>query len=114
MQINYDAIKTIKKQVQHALDNYPATRNSDALLVETVCRLFTDRAGERYDQLKIAETVRRSRQYYQNKGYFLPTDPAIIKRRNQNKSEYRVAMGYAAEDGTYTPPSRKEKTVDKF
>ena len=118
MEIDYRQIKTVKAQVMHVLEYYPETRNSDAVLNSTVCRLFRDKNDLPYDPLKVAETIRRSRQYFNAKGYFLPTDPEVAKHRNRNVDEYRVAMGYPTKDtaGTgspsYTPPS--EKKIDRF
>lgn len=114
-EIDYSTIRTLKKQVYWVLENRPETRNSDALLTETICAHFTDRYHLKYVPLKISETVGRCRRKIQSEGLFLPTNPKVAKARKRNIDEYRVAMGYPATDGSYIPPSlRDEKTGELF
>lgn len=114
-EIDYSTIKTLKKQVYWVLENRPETRNSDALLTETICAHFVDRFGLKYVPLKISETVGRCRRKIQSDDKFLPTNPKVAKARKRNIDEYRVAMGYPSRDGSYTPPSlRDERTGELF
>lgn len=100
MNIDYKQIKTIKAQVEYILKTRPETRNSDAELTEIVTNFF-----EHPDKLKIAETCRRTRQWFNQHRQYLPTNEKVAKQRKINIDEWRVALGYPTQFGSFIPPS---------
>lgn len=78
----------MKQIVEDTLHNYPLTRNSDEELVKHICRKY----GK--EQLRIFESVRRTRQKFNEQGLYLPTDLKIAKQRRINEEVWLKAMGY--------------------
>lgn len=122
--MNYEAIKTLKDQVEYVLREVPNTRNSDILLTVEIwrrwypTRVHQTELGAEYvytsDLLDLPreDNVKRARAHFQNtKGLYLPTSWEVAKKRGLAEDEWRVAMGYPTKSGDYTPPSR---TVDRF
>lgn len=105
--MEYQDIKTLKAQVEHVLAEHSSTRNDDVELVMKVCELFPER-----DSVRHASSIERCRRFFNNKGQYLPTIQAVAEKRKLNISEWRIAMGYAGTDHTYTPPS--ERKIDRI
>lgn len=122
--MEYKEIKTLKKQVEHCLREFPETRNSDIALTISVWQLFFPqflfREGENsYSvplknlyELPREDNVKRIRAYFQNdKNLYLPTVWEIARKRGILEDEWRVAMGYPIKETTgtvapsFTPPS---------
>lgn len=107
----YQDIKTLKKQVEYVLGNYPETRNSDAELNQRVCGIF------KKDPFKHSSSIERVRRKFNERGKYLPTKQEIAEKRKINIDEWRIAMGYPTRESAgsgrpnYTPPSEE---VDKF
>lgn len=84
-------LDTVISQVWHLLQEYPETRGNDALLVlihatevqklKGIRELFAAAKEQRFN----FESIRRARQLIQARGFFLPEDPVIIKRRRLEK-----------------------------
>ncbi|GIW70344.1 MAG: hypothetical protein KatS3mg101_1091 [Patescibacteria group bacterium] len=101
--MQYEQIKTLKKQVEFILKNYPHTRNDDRELVKIVCERFG------HDPIAKATSIERCRRWLNQRGEYLPTDERVARQRKMNIEEWRVSMGYRTTGGTYTPPSEANK-----
>jgi len=95
--MKYEHILKLKDQVQHVLENFPATRNSDEQLIHKVCELFPGK-----DPVRNASAIERCRRSFNQAGYFLPTDEEVAIKRKMNVDEWRAALGYG------------ERKVDRF
>lgn len=82
----FQTIVTLKQKVGFILNKYPETRNSDKELVQRMADFF------HLDPLTIYETVRRTRQQYNQHGLHLPTSLEIAKQRKINEEVWRAAF----------------------
>ena len=107
--MNYENIKTLKKQVGFCLENFPETRDSDAELITVVCTKFTHNAIEK------ASSIERCRRWFNHRNQYLPRLEEIARKRKINLDEWRVAMGYPTKETertphpSWTPPSLKSE-----
>jgi len=101
--MDYVGIKTLKKQTEFILQNYPHTRNDDRALVKLVCETFG------HDPIAKATSIERCRRWFNQRGKYLPTDERVVKKRKINIQEWRAAMGYPTETGDRRPPSEINK-----
>lgn len=128
--MEYNQIKTLKKQVEHCLRQYPLTRNSDITLTIQIWRVFYPRhiytgvgtddmvkLGDLY-HLPREDNVKRARAYIQNeRKMYLPTDLKVALKRGILEDEWRVATGYptkataGTEKPSWTPPSLTPKLL---
>ena len=83
-------MNVIEKNVAKLLQENPAFRNDDRLLIFGY--------WNKVERIKIKmpsipftspETIRRVRQKLQSEGYFLPTDPNVLKRRRKQETKIR-------------------------
>lgn len=84
--------RTIKKQVEKALKENESARNDDKYLTWLVLRNYTNIYIKftDFNKLPSFETIRRMRQVIQNKEKrLIPTDPKVIKKRQQREKEIR-------------------------
>lgn len=93
----------LREQVVFLLQNYPDTRENDGLLIYHWLDMFKG-VDSHKGLLKVAlenkfcfEAVSRERRRIQAAGFYLPSDPAVIKRR---KLEKVIAAYEAANGGT--------------
>lgn len=87
------AIQHTRGKVRAILEEYPDTRNSDNLLCVYYWRLVDE--VEDLDGVAFAtppEAIRRARQYLNEKGFLLATDPDVQKRRRQNAKEMKAGI----------------------
>ena len=95
-----EKLKTVKERVEYLLRKYPDARNSDLYLTILYLRKFTE-LGKYIDYIPynvirkyegVFETIRRTRQKIQEEGYYLPTDPKVLKKRRKLAEMYRRVM----------------------
>lgn len=92
--------KTKKKLIEHILSMYPATRNSDNLLIVCYLEYFHGISRDKTSFImdlpeSFFETTRRVRQKIQNtEGRFVPTDAKIAMKRRMNMDVWKKALGY--------------------
>ena len=86
------SLKTIKKKVEYIFEYFPRSRNSIAYVQVLYWRYnndlpvwFEDKDIWGKEKLPDYTTIVRMRQILQGDGYFLPTDPAVLKRRRRGK-----------------------------
>lgn len=81
-------LKRIKDIVWHILEREPATRNSDKLLAIRVRKVISGGKDTIELQEILAlpsyETIRRTRQKYQEQWLYPPTSEEVQKRRRRN------------------------------
>lgn len=99
-------IKTLKGRVEYVLKMYPATRDSDKELTIQLWKEYypnrvSEVGGKEYIQLidildlPSQDAVKRVRAVVQNvDGRYLPSTWEIAKKRNQNESVWKKALGY--------------------
>lgn len=96
----------VSQQVEHCLQNYPRTRDSDHDLI--LAMLFVN--GVMLDQKQKDvirklnfEGITRQRRKFQENGQYLPTDPEVAKRRR--------IKGYSVEQvaPSFTPTQLGDK-----
>ena len=79
-----------KEQVEFCLREFPDTRNSDLQLAREICSIYKIDVLM-HDWVAMGCYITRVRRWYQNKGMYEPTDPAVKERRKQlaecNKEE---------------------------
>ena len=75
--------------MEWVLDTIPTTRNDDFLLVNTVCKHFTERHPTRN-----ASGIERMRRHFNQHNRFLPTDWKVAEKRRMNKEAWLEALGY--------------------
>jgi hypothetical protein len=103
-------IKTLKKQVENILGNFPEARNSDKYLTITVWRTFYRKFISNPDELcaklylndimnlPSQDGIKRIRAHIQNtEKRFLPTDIDIAKERGWREEDWKKALGYHVE-----------------
>lgn len=95
-------LKTVKERVEYLMSISPNARNSDFYLIILYIRHFVPELAKYigyvpYEIIKkyegLFETIRRTRQKIQEDGRFLPTDPAVLKRRRLLASKFRQVIG---------------------
>lgn len=101
----YGEILSIKDNVEKLLKDFPATRNSDKFLeykyVTEVLKVkisFMD-----WNKLSSVnfDSITRARRKFQEEGYYLPTDPEILKQRRRYETEMHENMPRTSfKDGT--------------
>jgi hypothetical protein len=84
----FENIVDTKSKVVWVLEKFPETRNSDPELIKRVASQF------QLDPFQIAETVRRSRQQFNQAGKYLPTIWEVAKQRKMNQRVWQEALGY--------------------
>jgi hypothetical protein len=94
---------TIKRMVEHCLEHYPKTRDSDITLMIQVWKSFHN-VGDTisvvmlYD-LPREDHIKRWRAKIQNEeNRFLPSSWEIAKKRNIERAEWERALGYVRVD----------------
>jgi hypothetical protein len=90
----------IKQCVEHVLDKYPNSRNSDLYLTILALRYCTPLGRyinvvpyeliREYDG--ILEAIRRTRQKLNEMGLYLPTDPAVLEKRIKKSRKMKRAV----------------------
>ena len=93
-------IKTLKKRVEHCLQEYPKTRDCDVTLTIQVWREFYRERIEtncvRFDQLFFLpsqDSIKRVRAKLQNNDMkYPPTTWEVAKKRQMNEDKWREAM----------------------
>ena len=100
------SIKMLKDKVEHCLEKYPDTRNSDIALTIAVWHEYYNNNilnidGELLVKLKDLyelpreDNIKRIRAKFQNeKKQYLPTDPIVRKKRRILEDEWRSNLGY--------------------
>ena len=81
------ALKRIKPIIERMLQLAPDTRNSDKLLAVFVWKEISQKdtfTAEDILSLPSFETIRRTRQRFQELMMYLPTDEKTIRRRHKN------------------------------
>jgi hypothetical protein len=104
-------LRTLKKQVELALDNFPGTRNSDVELTLKVWEAFYPEKiwqfevakGRKFIEMKSLfdlpreDNIKRIRAKIQNEeGRYLPTSWEVARKRGIEEDKWRVFMGYPA------------------
>jgi len=87
-----EELKKVKEYVLKLLETDERCRNSDKWLTYQVMRKFTNIyiPFEDFEKIPSFESIRRTRAHIQNKEkLFLPTDPAVIKKRRMRAEEWR-------------------------
>jgi len=81
------SLAVIRNNVWRILEEFPETRNNDRLLearymheFHGVTSLYVYAAMK---ELPSLDTILRRRREIQEEGHFLPTDPAVIRRRTK-------------------------------
>ena len=88
----------VRKNVVKLLKKYPHLRNDDVALVFAYWQLVDKLKLKKPDHpITTPLTIVRDRQALQSDGYFLPTDPEVLKQRRKQKVKMRVWLGYAPE-----------------
>ncbi len=90
----------ISKCVEYVLSNYPGSRNSDLYLSILALRYCTPMG--KYISIVpyelicefdgILEAIRRTRQLFNEKGLYLPTDQRIYEKRLKKAKRFRRAV----------------------
>jgi len=86
-------IKHVKGRVEAILREYPETRNCDKLLCITYWKLIDE--VKDLDGIQFAtcpEAIRRARQWLNERGQYLATDPEVLKKRRYNAREMRIGV----------------------
>lgn len=103
-------MKNLKTKIEYCLKKYPATRNSDITLTNSIWYEFYNnklvkedcngkidyfvRLKDLYDMPK-QDDVKRIRAKIQNKeNRYLPTSEKVAKQRRINEHTWRAYMGY--------------------
>lgn len=88
----------ILKNVVKLLKKYPKLRNDDVDLVFAYWKLV-DKVKFKKPKYPITSpsTIIRHRAKLQEQGYFLPTDPKVIKKRLKQQVKIRVWLDYPIE-----------------
>jgi hypothetical protein len=95
-----EKLETVIDRVRAILQSDEDARNSDLYLMILYLRRYTE-LGKYisfipYDLIKeydgIFENIRRARQKLNEQGFFLPTDPKVLKRRRRLAKEYKKLM----------------------
>lgn len=86
-------LNTVKARVEWILKTYPSTRNSDTMLEWIYLRRFENInlpyiEFDRLSKISI-ETVSRVRRKIQEEGMYLPTDPAVLIKRQKRENSFR-------------------------
>ena len=106
--MEYREIKTLLQQTENILSRNKYARDDDEILVNAVCREFG------HSPVQKASSIERCRRKIQNDlGKYLPTKEKVARKRKMNIDEWRVAMGYATIQGTFTPPSEKVENTQR-
>jgi hypothetical protein len=87
--------KTIKAIVREVLEEDPKTRNSDKWLILQVMRKLGFKIYIDYYDLKKMpsfESIRRSRQFWQNTMGICPPEEDIDALRNRREAEFKTAF----------------------
>lgn len=103
-------LRKTKDQVLALLDRYPNARNNDFYLQLLWLKSFggiKDIPFVEWTKIRELsgrlESVRRMRQKVQNEmGLYPPTDPEILRRRQERQELFRQAMGHGAARGEGT------------
>lgn len=90
-------VKHVRRNVESILKNYPATRNSDKVLILKYLEVFygMDKFTPIGDILNVNvnfETIRRSRQLLQHVGKY-PADPNVCDRRKRQDNDLTSFYG---------------------
>lgn len=113
--MNLADIKTMKKQVEFCLRNFPETRNSDVTLLIKLWEHFHGVRGavevSRLYDLPREDGVKRVRAQFNELGKYYPTDWRIAKARGIEEDAWRVSMGYPKKAATENP-KRSESYMD--
>lgn len=100
-------IKDLDKKVRYALKNDERSRNSDIRLTQVIWWTFYRDSLKEIDgvyfvslgklfDLPREDNIKRIRAKIQNEErLFLPTDPAIAKKRGWKEDEWRRHLGYS-------------------
>jgi hypothetical protein len=100
---------TLKSMVEHCLQKYPDTRNSDIKLTNSIWFEFYKDALIEVDgelavkllhlyKLPKEDAVKRWRAKFQNeKKLYLPTDIEVLKKRQGMEEKWRDKLGYNPE-----------------
>jgi len=91
-------LKNLKKKVEHCLEKYPQSRNSDTKLTNAVwVEFYPEKLNNINGEWSVPlsnlyhipsqDAVSRSRRLFQEKGYFLPTDPEVTRKRRLKTQE---------------------------
>lgn len=108
-------IKDLDKKIRYALDHDEKSRNSDIRLTQVIWWTFYRDSLKEIDSvyyvslgklfdLPREDNIKRIRAKIQNEEkLYLPTDPAVAKKRGWNEDEWRRHLGYsvAGEDNQY-------------
>lgn len=101
--------KGISRKVEDILKKYPETRNSDKLLITYLWKVNYPGAFKMDEQekwwvavdsitdLPSTESIRRSRQSFQAKGQYLPTNPEVLRQRARNQKIMHDSHGMAVD-----------------
>ena len=87
-------MKEVKRQVETILKNFPASRNSDKLLEVLVLENYYNVHGIEdilKNEVPSIESIRRSRQYFQEHGLYLSTKQ-VKEHRTEMEAEYLTAF----------------------
>jgi len=97
-------LKKLKYQIDHCLENYPETRNSDITLMIQVIQLFYSEIlmGDWINikalyKLPKHDSIKRLRAMVQNKGKWLPTKWEIAQNRHIKEEVWRDYLGFNPE-----------------
>lgn len=89
-------MKDVEIKVARLLMQYPQLRDNDDDLIRVYRRTYEDYdVPPSSDPVTGATSITRARQKLQAQGYFLPTDPEVIKRRRKQRVKMRE---YALEE----------------
>jgi len=90
----------VEKAVSDVLERFPYARNSDLYLTILVLRYYT-KLGKYISMIPLSvimeydgilEAIRRTRQRFNEKGMYLPTDPNVLERRMRKARKMRKAL----------------------
>lgn len=88
----------VRKNVVKLLKKYPHLRNDDVALVFAYWQMVDKIKFKKSDYpITSPSTIIRDRQALQSDGYFLPTNPEVLKKRHKQKVKMRVWLGYTPE-----------------
>lgn len=89
-------IKKVKENVALLLKENPELRNDDRLLIFAYWNTFDDAKLKMPEHpITSCESIRRIRAKWQSEGFFLPTNPDVIKKRRKQRYKIEDALGYA-------------------
>lgn len=101
--MNRQTLKDLKSKVEHILQKYPETRNSDIVLTRMVvheylphyCQKIGDIWWYHEDSLYIAreDQIKRIRAKFNEKSLYLPTNEEVLKKRRLNEETWRKQLG---------------------